>query len=99
MSKLIKTWAITDNLDFGPADVEYCTSVGIQLEVSHEKKQNIDYAGRTYQFAGSPRIIKLYTFDEKGESMLQLRYGSRVLLLHMMNYDSITLPYYINGEI
>lgn len=93
MSKLIKIWVIADNLDFTAADAEYCTSVGIQFEVAHEKKQNIDYYGRTYQFAGSPRTIKLFTFDEKSESMLQLRYGSRVMLLHMMHYDSETLYY------
>lgn len=93
MSKLIRIWVIADNLAFTAADVEYCNSVGIQIEIDQEKKQEIDYAGRTYQFAGSPRIIRLYTFDEKSESMLQLRYGSRVMLLHMMHYASETLYY------
>ena len=90
--KTVKIWALLNDTEFTAADTEYCISSNIQVRDYREKVQHIPYGNLTYQFNGL-RNIQLFTFDEKSETMLQLRYGGRVVLAQTMQYDSATHYY------
>ena len=76
--KTIKIWVV-ETIDEN--DIEYCRGAKIQIEMVPAAYQDIHTHAGTYQFQGSLPMIKLFTFDEKTESMLQLKFAGRATLL------------------
>lgn len=76
--RTVKIW-ILDCVD--ATDIEYLKGANIQFEVTESHRQEISAGGQIFYFVGSPPVVKLFTFDEKSESMLQLKYSHRVKLL------------------
>lgn len=91
--KSVKIWAITDCV-LTESEIEYCTSSGIQVEITDEKAQEIRYGNKVYMFQGPMPNVKMYTFDSKGECMLRLRYGDKAIVMQMMVYDSQSMPFF-----
>jgi hypothetical protein len=93
MLTIVRTWALDHKVIPDQSDVDYCKNNGIQLDSQKGEHQRIETHGRVYHYRSTPGIIKLTTFDEKSECMLQLRYADRVTLLSKLAIDSETIPY------
>ena len=90
----VRIWVLDHNVVLNESDVVYCKTHGIQLESQPGKHERIETSiGQVYHYRSSPGVIKLTTFDEKGECMLQLRYAGRIHLLQQIYTESVTHSY------
>lgn len=91
MLTTVRVWALDHNVI---PDVEFCINNGIRLDAQQAEHERIETGnGQAYHYRISPRVIKLTTFDDRSEAMLQLKYGDRIKLLEFYyteTYERIT---------
>jgi hypothetical protein len=91
MLTTIRVWAIKPEVLLDQADIEYCKNNNIRLDIKHGENQQIEYAGRVYQFYGTLGYTMLTTVDDTSEAMLQLRYSDKVELLSRVMTDTVRM--------
>jgi hypothetical protein len=91
MLTTIRVWAIKPEVQLNQADIEYCKNNNIRLDIKSGKTQEIEYAGRVFQFQGTLGYTMLTTVDDTGEAMLQLRYSDKVELLSRIMTDTMSI--------
>lgn len=94
MLTIVRVWALDYNVIPDQSDVDYCKTYGIQLDTQQGENQRIESSsGQVLHYRTSPGVIKLTTFDEKSECMLQLRYAGRIHLMQQIYTESVTHSY------
>jgi NADH pyrophosphatase NudC (nudix superfamily) len=94
MLTTVRIWVLDHNVIPDQSDVDYCKNNGIQLDAQQGEHQRIETgSGQVYHYRTSPGVIKLTTFDEKSECMLQLRYAGRIHLMQQIYTESVTHSY------
>jgi hypothetical protein len=91
MLTTVKIWALDHDVIPNESDVVYCKTHGIQLDAQKGEHQRIETSnGQVFHYRSSPGVIKLTTFDDKSEAMLQLRYGNSVRLMSQMYTETLS---------
>ena len=80
-----KTWTLKSK-QITEDSIKFLSSMDIKVRVHHGSVP-LYYQGRTYQFSGDSRI-EIETSSKEQESMLQLKYGTDLVLLE----SSTVLP-------
>jgi len=91
MLTTMRVWALHRDVILDRHDLEYCKNNGIQLDTTTSKYQHIETHGRVYQYPTSVGYVKLTTFDDQSEAMLQLRYSDKVELLSRIMTDTMSI--------
>ena len=91
MLTTIRVWAIKPEVRLDQADIEYCKNNNIRLDIKPGNTQQIEYAGRVFQYLGTLGYTMLTTVDDTGEAMLQLRYSDKVELLSRVMTDTVRM--------
>ena len=91
MLTTIRVWAIKPEVLLDRADIEYCKNNGIRLDTTTSKYQNFESHGRVYHYPTEVGFVKLTTFDDQSEAMLQLRYSDKVELLSSIMTDTMSI--------
>ena len=83
MLTIIKIWALSQDTILDQSDIDYCQNNNIKLDLQHPQRQTIEVGGgKVFQFCSLPGFVKLTTFDDSAEVMLQLRYSGKVQLMN-----------------
>jgi hypothetical protein len=90
---LVKIWALSQDVVIDQSDIDYCKNNDIQLDSPASEHQRIETMGRVYHYRSAVGFVKLTTFDEKSECMLQLRYADKISLWSQVQIDSATYSY------
>jgi NADH pyrophosphatase NudC (nudix superfamily) len=94
MLTTVRIWVLDHDVLLNESDVDYCKNNGIQLDAQQGEHQRVETSsGQVFHYRSSPGVIKLTTFDDKGECMLQLRYAGRIHLLQLIYTESVTHSY------
>jgi NADH pyrophosphatase NudC (nudix superfamily) len=94
MLTTVRIWVLDHDVLLNESDVDYCKNNGIQLDAQQGEHQRVETSsGQVFHYRSSPGVIKLTTFDDKGECMLQLRYAVRIHLLLLIYTETVTHSY------
>lgn len=84
--KLVKVWML-DEYTMSEQELEYCKDSGIHVEISKTDARELIYGSRVRILDWNYSPVRLYTFNDRGECMLKLRYSNRVTLMQQMHVD------------
>ncbi len=92
--QIVQIWALNRDVIISQDDIDYCKNNNIKIDPAVSEHQRIETGcGKVYHFQTSAGFVKLTTFDEKGECMLQLRYADQVNLLTQIYTEPVTHSY------